>query len=462
MAAEVAAAREKRRRGRVRDGRHAPRGVTWRNGRSTPTGSSPALRRGTCASRFTPVVCGAAFQQQGRAAPARRGRGLPAVAGRTSRPIEGTDPDDGRHRGAPRGRRRAVRGPGLQDHDRPVRRAPRVRPRLLRRPGIRRARLQPRAALAGSGSAASSRCTPTSARRSTRSGPATSRRSWACGTSRRATRSATRRTPVILESMDFPEPVIRLAIEPKTKVDQEKLGAGAREARPGGPDVPGEHRSRDRPDDHRRHGRAAPRDPGGPPAAGVRRRGERREARRSRTARPSRPRPRPRASTIRQTGGRGQYGHVKIRIEPTGRDGGFIFENAIVGGAIPKEFIPSIEAGIEEAMEGGVLAGYSMRDVKVVLHDGSYHEVDSSEMAFKTAASIGVQGGLPQGGSRPPRAGDARRGDRPGRLHGRGHRRPQLAPRPDPEPGGPSGSPGDPVGRSARRRSSDTPRTCGP
>jgi elongation factor G len=91
---------------------------------------------------------------------------------------------------------------------------------------------------------------------------------------------------------------------------------------------------------------------------------------------------------IRQTGGRGQYGHVKIRVAPAGADRGFVFENAIVGGAIPKEFIGACASGFEEAMEGGILAGYAMRDVKVTLYDGSYHEVDSSEMAFKIAASM--------------------------------------------------------------------------
>jgi elongation factor G len=91
---------------------------------------------------------------------------------------------------------------------------------------------------------------------------------------------------------------------------------------------------------------------------------------------------------VRQTGGRGQYGHVKIRLEPAGSDLGFVFENEIVGGAIPREFIPAVEDGLRESMETGVLAGYAMRDVKATLLDGSFHEVDSSEMAFKIAASM--------------------------------------------------------------------------
>src|SRR5690606_25832792 len=94
---------------------------------------------------------------------------------------------------------------------------------------------------------------------------------------------------------------------------------------------------------------------------------------------------------VRQTGGRGQYGHAKIRIEPGEPGSGFVFENAIVGGVIPREFIAPIQKGIEEALEGGVLAGYPMENVKVTLYDGSYHEVDSSEMAFKIAGSMALK-----------------------------------------------------------------------
>jgi elongation factor G len=95
---------------------------------------------------------------------------------------------------------------------------------------------------------------------------------------------------------------------------------------------------------------------------------------------------------IRQTGGRGQYGHVKIQIEPL-PSGGFEFANKIVGGTIPKEYIPAVEKGVREAMEGGVLAGYPVVDTRVILYDGSYHEVDSSEMAFKIAGSMAFKDG---------------------------------------------------------------------
>src|SRR6185369_11072422 len=90
---------------------------------------------------------------------------------------------------------------------------------------------------------------------------------------------------------------------------------------------------------------------------------------------------------VRQTGGRGQYGHAKVKIEPNPGEG-FTFVNGIVGGAVPREYIKPIEAGIKEAMEGGVLAGYELVDIKVTLYDGSFHEVDSSEMAFKIAGSM--------------------------------------------------------------------------
>jgi elongation factor G len=94
---------------------------------------------------------------------------------------------------------------------------------------------------------------------------------------------------------------------------------------------------------------------------------------------------------IRQTGGSGQYGHVKLRVDPNEKGKGFEFVNEIVGGSVPKEFIRPIEQGIRQAMEGGVLAGYEMVDIKATLYDGSYHEVDSNEMAFKIAASMGFK-----------------------------------------------------------------------
>jgi len=96
---------------------------------------------------------------------------------------------------------------------------------------------------------------------------------------------------------------------------------------------------------------------------------------------------------VRQSGGRGQFGHVWLRIEPNEEGAGYEFVNEIVGGVIPKEFIPSVDKGIQEQMQNGVLAGYPVLDVKVTLFDGSYHDVDSSEMAFKIAGSMGFKKG---------------------------------------------------------------------
>ena len=193
--------------------------------------------------------------------------------------------------------------------------------------------------------------------------------------------------PVILESMEFPEPVIRVAIEPKTKAGQEKMGLALAklaeedptfktytdeetgqtiiagmgelhleiivdrllrefkvEANVGAPQVAYKETIRKMADVDNKY--------------------------------------------ARQSGGRGQYGHVKIRIEPNEPGKGYEFINAIVGGVIPKEYIPAVDAGIQGAMQSGVLAGYNVVDVKVTLYDGSYHEVDSSEMAFKIAGSM--------------------------------------------------------------------------
>jgi elongation factor G len=98
----------------------------------------------------------------------------------------------------------------------------------------------------------------------------------------------------------------------------------------------------------------------------------------------------------KQSGGSGQYGHVKIRVEPNESGKGYEFKNAVVGGSIPKEYIPAVDAGIQGAMKAGILAGYEVVDVKVELYDGSYHEVDSSEMAFKIAGSIAFKEALKQ------------------------------------------------------------------
>jgi elongation factor G len=193
--------------------------------------------------------------------------------------------------------------------------------------------------------------------------------------------------PIVLESMEFPEPVIRVAIEPKTKAGQEKMGLALAklaeedptfktytdeetgqtiiagmgelhleiivdrllrefkvEANVGAPQVAYKETIRKRVDQETRY--------------------------------------------VRQSGGKGQYGHVKIIVEPNESGKGFEFINKVVGGTVPKEYIPSVEQGVRGAMEAGVLAGFPVVDVKVTLYDGSYHEVDSSELAFKIAGSM--------------------------------------------------------------------------
>jgi len=196
--------------------------------------------------------------------------------------------------------------------------------------------------------------------------------------------------PIVLESIEFPDPVIQIAIEPKTKADQDRLGESlaklAREdpsfrvsvnretsqtliagmgelhleiivdrmmrefgvgANVGKPQVAYRETIRKNADGEGRH--------------------------------------------VKQTGGHGQYGHVKIRVEPLPSGTGFEFVDDITGGRVPREYIKPTEMGIKEALEGGILAGFPMSDVKVTLYDGSYHDVDSSEMAFKVAGSLAIK-----------------------------------------------------------------------
>ncbi len=194
--------------------------------------------------------------------------------------------------------------------------------------------------------------------------------------------------PILLESIEFPDPVIFVAIEPKTKADQDRLAESLMKLAEEDPTF------RVRLDD----------ETGQTIIAGM---GELhleiivdRLLREFRVdANVGRPQvayregltkavPRAEGRFVRQTGGRGQYGHVVIRVEPNEYGAGFSFENKVVGGAVPKEYVPAVQAGILEAMETGVLAGFPIEDVKVELIDGSYHEVDSSEMAFKIAGSL--------------------------------------------------------------------------
>jgi elongation factor G len=193
--------------------------------------------------------------------------------------------------------------------------------------------------------------------------------------------------PIILEAMHFPEPVIDVAIEPKTKADQDKLSTALAKLAEEDPTFRvhtdpetaqtiisgmGELHLEILVDRMLREFKVEA-NVGKPQVAY-------RETVRKAVEQEGK--------FIRQTGGRGQYGHVVIQLEPNEAGGGFLFVNKIVGGAIPREYIPSVEKGIREALETGVLAGYPMVDLKVTLLDGSYHDVDSSEMAFKVAGSM--------------------------------------------------------------------------
>jgi elongation factor G len=199
------------------------------------------------------------------------------------------------------------------------------------------------------------------------------------------------KAPVILESMDFPEPVISLAVEPKTKADQDKMGQALYKLAEEDPtfrmhtdqetgqtiiEGMGELHLEIIVDRLQREFKVGV-NVGKPQVAyreTVRAKVENVEGR-----------------FVRQSGGRGQYGHVVISLEPGEAGTGFQFENKIVGGVVPREYVPAVESGIKEACENGVLAGYPLIDVKATLTFGSYHEVDSSEMAFKIAGSMALK-----------------------------------------------------------------------
>ncbi len=196
--------------------------------------------------------------------------------------------------------------------------------------------------------------------------------------------------PIVLESMTFPEPVIAVAIEPKTRADEERLGAAL--ARLALEDPTFRVTTEEETSQTLIHGMGelhleiivdrllrefrVEANVGKPQVAyreTIRKHGE------------------AQGKFVRQTGGRGQYGDVYIEVDPAEPGEGFSFENKIIGGSVPKEYVPAVEKGIREALQTGILAGYPIVDVKVRLTDGSYHEVDSSEMAFKIAGSMGFK-----------------------------------------------------------------------
>ena len=203
---------------------------------------------------------------------------------------------------------------------------------------------------------------------------------------------------LVLEKITFPEPVISIQVEPKTKADQEKMGAALKKLQDEDPTF--------RMETDQESGETILSGMGelhldiivdrlkrefnveanvGRPQVSYRETIERSSE--------------AECKYVKQTGGRGQYGHVKIRIEPKERGTGFEFINEIKGGVIPREYIPAVEKGVKEAMEKGVVAGYPLVDMRVTLYDGSFHEVDSSELAFKIAGSIALQDGVKKAGA---------------------------------------------------------------
>jgi len=198
--------------------------------------------------------------------------------------------------------------------------------------------------------------------------------------------------PIVLESLEFPEPVIAQAIEPKTKADQDKLGEALQRLSEEDPTF--------RVHVDEETGQTIIEGMGELHLEVIVDRLLREFKVQGNVGRPQvsyretlRKPVKAEGRFVRQTGGRGQYGHVWLEIEPLEPGAGFEFVNKIVGGVVPKEYIPAVEAGVREAMQNGVLAGYPVVDVRVTLVDGSYHEVDSSEMAFKIAGSIGFREG---------------------------------------------------------------------
>ncbi len=209
---------------------------------------------------------------------------------------------------------------------------------------------------------------------------------------------ASEKDKVILEKMDFPDPVISVAVEPKTKADQEKMGVALQKLAQEDPSF--------RVETDEESGQTIISGMGelhleiivdrmlrefkvdaevGQPQVAYRETIRKTVEQEYKYA--------------KQSGGRGQYGHVYLRLEPMEAGAGYEFVNEIKGGVIPREYIPAVDKGCQEAMQGGVLAGYPMEDVKVTVYDGSYHDVDSSEMAFKLAASMGFKAGARAAGA---------------------------------------------------------------
>ena len=368
-----------------------------------------AIRKATVAGKMIPVLCGASFKNKGVQAL------LDAVIDYLPAPIDvppikGHLPHhDETFDERPPSRRRAVRGAGVQDRDRSVRRKADVLPRVLGRAQVGLVRLQ-----LDEGQARARRAVVLQMHANKREEIEEVRAGdIAAAIGLKDTRTGDTlcddEHPIILEAMKFPNPVIDVAIEPKTKADQDKLGIALAKLSEEDPTFRvhtdeetsqtiisgmGELHLEIIVDRMMREFKVDA-NIGRPQVAyreTIRKRVEKVEGK-----------------FIRQSGGKGQYGHVVINMEPSETGAGFVFEDKIVGGVIPREYIAPVEQGIKEALENGVLAGYPMVDVKVELVYGSYHDVDSSEMAFKIAGSMAFKEAAQARASGDPRADDERR-----------------------------------------------------
>ena len=266
---------------------------------------------------------------------------------------------------------------------------------------------------------------------------------------------------ITLEKMIFPAPVISVAVEPKTKADQEKMGVALQRLAKEDPSF--------RVHTDQESGQTIISGMGELHLEIIVDRMKREFKVEANVGKPQvayretiRAKVESEGKFVRQSGGRGQYGHVWLKIEPNEQGKGYEFINGIVGGAVPREYIPAVDKGIKEAVETGVIAGYPVVDVKVTLFDGSYHDVDSNEMAFKIAGSMGFKEGFKQRQARAARAHHEGRGRDARGVLGRRHRRPEPPPRPDHRHGRrrPPARPSRPTCRC--RRCSATRPPCAP
>ena len=392
------------------------------------------IRKATITRTFYPMLCGSAFKHKGVQPHARRRRRLPAGSVRP-RSLQVHRRQDRRRHIPPSHRHRSAVDDRLQDHDVPARRFDHVLPHLLgqARKGHGARSDHARQERARRHDLRDAR--PKSANRSTWPTPATSSRWPVSRIPARARRCRTPTSRSYLEKMEFPEPVIERKVEPKTKADQEKMSQVLHMLAVEDPSFRvavdqesgetiikgmGELHLDIKVDIMRREPHNVDVNVGAPQVAY-----------RETLAR---------ATEIdythkKQTGGTGQFARVKLKLEPNETGKGNEFEATIVGGTVPKEYIPGVEKGVESVWDSGVLIGFPIVDMKVTLFDGAFHEVDSSAIAFEIASRSAVKEGCDKGGMKLARADHGRGSGDARRLRRRRHRRHQLAARPDPHTG---------------------------